>query len=178
MGKEFLCSSPRFSGILTPKTGKTAIPDRVSETGLKHSLRVVKVIPHLQTSPKAALKVSKLRATQAFYLDRSSRMRLTVLSLISILSLSATGLAHGQQVVDDSASKIGVPELDALFKSAPQFLKDPMSAQFSKLRKDPSNADYVCGEVNAKNAFGGYVGSRYFRYGLKNGMLIMTETSC
>lgn len=105
-------------------------------------------------------------------------MRLKVLLSISTLSIASAGAAHSQVVVDDSSSKIESAELEALVKSAPEFLKDPASAQFSKLRKDPDNADYICGQVNAKNGFGGYVGTRYFRYGLKNGMLIMTETEC
>jgi len=38
-------------------------------------------------------------------------------------------------------------------------LKDPASAQFRNLRK---NFNGVCGEVNAKNAFGGYTGFKTF----------------
>lgn len=38
-------------------------------------------------------------------------------------------------------------------------LKDPASAQFKDVRKVK---DYVCGEVNGKNAYGGYVGFKRF----------------
>lgn len=38
-------------------------------------------------------------------------------------------------------------------------LKDPASAQFSDLRVVPGG---LCGEVNAKNGFGGYVGRKPF----------------
>jgi hypothetical protein len=44
-------------------------------------------------------------------------------------------------------------------------LKDPGSAEFTNERvlKDASgNPTVVCGEVNAKNAFGGYVGAQKF----------------
>lgn len=43
-------------------------------------------------------------------------------------------------------------------------LKDPNSAQFAKVRVvERSNRFFkVCGTVNAKNAFGGYVGNRRF----------------
>lgn len=40
-------------------------------------------------------------------------------------------------------------------------LKDPDSAQFRNLA---ASEDVVCGEVNAKNAFGGYVGHTRFIY--------------
>lgn len=40
-------------------------------------------------------------------------------------------------------------------------LKDPVSAQFRNLRGGKSNGS-VCGEINAKNSFGGYVGFQPF----------------
>ena len=46
-----------------------------------------------------------------------------------------------------------------------QALRDPGSAQFRKLtREEIGNTwELVCGEVNGKNAFGGYVGFRPFK---------------
>ncbi len=42
-------------------------------------------------------------------------------------------------------------------------LKDPMSAQFTNLREVPLGEDMIlCGEVNAKNSYGGYGGFRSF----------------
>jgi hypothetical protein len=40
-------------------------------------------------------------------------------------------------------------------------LKDPESARFKNL-KAREDGMYLCGEVNAKNSFGGYVGFRRF----------------
>lgn len=39
-------------------------------------------------------------------------------------------------------------------------LKDPSSAMFREIRA--LSGDQVCGQVNAKNSFGGYVGYRWF----------------
>lgn len=39
-------------------------------------------------------------------------------------------------------------------------LKDPSSAMFREIRE--LSGDQVCGQVNAKNSFGGYVGYRWF----------------
>jgi hypothetical protein len=44
-----------------------------------------------------------------------------------------------------------------------QKLKDPRSADFSAQRVDLATRT-VCGQVNARNAFGGYVGNRGFIY--------------
>lgn len=42
-------------------------------------------------------------------------------------------------------------------------LKDPYSAQFSNVRLlDFNDGKIVCGDVNAKNSFGGYTGSSTF----------------
>jgi hypothetical protein len=42
-------------------------------------------------------------------------------------------------------------------------LRDPESAQFAGLHgSSTSGADYMCGQVNGKNGFGGYSGSQHF----------------
>lgn len=42
-------------------------------------------------------------------------------------------------------------------------LKDPQSAVFSDVRVS-TDPNVICGRVNAKNSFGGYVGAKEFRY--------------
>lgn len=45
-------------------------------------------------------------------------------------------------------------------------MKDPGSTQFKSVRtiKNSLNDSYVCGEVNSKNSYGGYVGFKSFAY--------------
>ena len=43
-------------------------------------------------------------------------------------------------------------------------LKDPESAQFRNIRE--TTPGFLCGEVNAKNAMGGYVGFKRFEWSL------------
>lgn len=45
-------------------------------------------------------------------------------------------------------------------------LSDPASAQFRQVRviKQVGGTEAVCGEINAKNAYGGYVGFKDFAY--------------
>jgi hypothetical protein len=48
-------------------------------------------------------------------------------------------------------------------------LKDPDSAKFQDLRVvDYAGGKVVCGEVNAKNSYGGYVGYKQFAAGIWN----------
>lgn len=60
--------------------------------------------------------------------------------------------------------------IERLKKEAPDkiraLLKDPESARFSEL-KYVEHSQGVCGLVNAKNGFGGYVGNRVFYVGAK-----------
>jgi hypothetical protein len=66
------------------------------------------------------------------------------------------------------------PEKDSRFKTAASFVfKDPASLQF----QDTSNNDQVfCGQVNAKNAFGAYVGFRLFVFDKKANQLWVEDT--
>lgn len=50
--------------------------------------------------------------------------------------------------------------MEELKEKVTALLKDPSSAQFQNLRLTSAGA--LCGEVNARNAFGGYVGFRGF----------------
>lgn len=64
----------------------------------------------------------------------------------SVLTLTACSDEDGQKI----------EEVQALVQDQ---LKDPQSAQFTNVRVVEG---LVCGEVNAKNSFGGYIGKRKF----------------
>lgn len=91
----------------------------------------------------------------------------------TLLCFSLATAAIGQQVVDDSVEKVGQENAKAAMASVMSQLKDPMSAQFSSFTNpDPRWSQYpkniVCGMVNAKNGFGGYVGFSPFSYHVLN----------
>lgn len=57
-------------------------------------------------------------------------------------------------------------------KALAETLKDPSSAQFRNVRLTPyKDGNVICGEVNAKNSYGGYVGFKSFVAGVKGGQL-------
>ena len=56
-----------------------------------------------------------------------------------------------------------------------QELKDPSSAQFQNLQIKPySKGKVICGEVNGKNSYGGYVGFKKFVASPRSVMLLNT----
>lgn len=65
--------------------------------------------------------------------------------------------------VSFSAKAGEAEEIEAAKQSIVASMKDPESAQFRNLVViEKQGKRVVCGEVNAKNAFGGYVGFRQF----------------
>jgi hypothetical protein len=59
-------------------------------------------------------------------------------------------------------------------QSVKQQLNDPDSAEFSEIKiVGPSPIETVCGRVNAKNLFGGYVGYRRFYFYASTGASVI-----
>ena len=80
----------------------------------------------------------------------------------------ALGLAFSAAAAAVNYSKSDDPENLALFERAKQAaaydLKDPGSAQFRNLHLSTGLPGDACGEINAKNSYGAYVGYVLFRY--------------
>ena len=77
-------------------------------------------------------------------------------------------------VIDDSRKFFSLDEQKAVFAGLSNILRDPSSAQLRKLIRTTDSKYGLCGEVNSKNGFGGYVGFRQF-YGVINGATAMIE---
>lgn len=87
--------------------------------------------------------------------------------------LSALSISHAQEYASDTNSyylKNGEEKTIAAAKAVvKQSLKDPDSAKFQNVRVvDYNDGKVVCGEVNAKNSYGGYVGYASFVAGVLN----------
>src|SRR5262245_10497421 len=78
-----------------------------------------------------------------------------------IVFVALCGPAAAQTIVDGSGADLPEPLRKHAIKSLQDVLKDPYSAQIRRL-KQGNKPDTVCGEVNAKNLAGGYVGFRAF----------------
>jgi hypothetical protein len=79
-------------------------------------------------------------------------------------------------VVDGIVPDLSGAEWKSLFDGFSDKLTDPTSAQIRKLARSTKDG-IVCGEVNAKNKFGGYVGFVPFTAGviLPRALIVMPE---
>jgi hypothetical protein len=79
-------------------------------------------------------------------------------------------------LVDGIAPDLSTAEWKSLFDGFSDKLADPTSAQIRKLARSTKDG-IICGEVNAKNGFGGYVGFIPFTAGviLPRAMIVMPE---
>lgn len=62
------------------------------------------------------------------------------------------------QVIDDTRNVLTFEQQKALFAGLSDRLRDPASTQLRLLRRSTKNKLQICGELNAKNGFGAYVG--------------------
>ncbi|PZR89760.1 MAG: hypothetical protein DI537_20365 [Stutzerimonas stutzeri] len=94
------------------------------------------------------------------------------LAAIAIGCALATGAA-AETVVDDSAARVDADKLKGAIARLSQEMRDPSSIQVRNVapsRLYPQNL--ICGEYNAKNLYGTYVGFRRF---YSNGEALMIE---
>ena len=97
------------------------------------------------------------------------RSRFLPLALCILISASMNGCGKSKQEIEALAAQESALALkkqeDAITASfqaqTAQHLKDPAAAQFAKVRMNTAKTA-LCGQVNAKNSYGGYVGFRDF----------------
>lgn len=97
---------------------------------------------------------------------------MTTMSLLFVLSLLS-----GQQTADVTVNQHFEAEIAAVKAEVESKLRDPFSAHWRNLRAFHNNdgSVIVCGEVNAKNAYGAYVGFEGFVHW--NGSLTMPDAT-
>ncbi|HEV7694324.1 MAG TPA: hypothetical protein VGO52_26045 [Hyphomonadaceae bacterium] len=81
---------------------------------------------------------------------------------LALIAVAAASPAAAQKYVGSPSAK-EIAYIENETKAVRDRLKDPKSAEFSKLfvsRK--SGAPIVCGYVNSKNGFGGFTGAQRF----------------
>ena len=81
----------------------------------------------------------------------------------------ATG-AYAQTVTDNSGAEIPGPLLSKVISKVTDRMRDPESSRFRRITRGSSDKlKAICGEINAKNAMGGFVGYVGFIYFLDTG---------
>lgn len=93
-----------------------------------------------------------------------------------ILILALTALSRYSHAQQEDVNQVAIETAQAFFKKT---LKDPDSAQFRNIvvRKssDGKGIFGVCGEINAKNSYGGYVGFRPFYFSGNYGEILSED---
>lgn len=90
-------------------------------------------------------------------------MLMRAFAAVAFAALTTPVLA--QTIVDGSGTDMPEPMRRAMMQKVTHDLKDPSSAQFRGMRSGrpaKGNAVSWCGEVNAKNSYGAYVGFKKF----------------
>lgn len=80
----------------------------------------------------------------------------------ALLMLLWSQNAIAQQVMDGTGVRLSRVVLEKALRLVSSEMKDPYSTQFQNLYKSAQGDKYVCGEVNAKNTYGAYVGFTLF----------------
>lgn len=80
-------------------------------------------------------------------------------------------------VIDESRDALSFEEQKALFAGLSDQLRDPTSAQVRLLRHSTTNSLGICGELNAKNGFGAYVGFVPFMGGIVGDKAVLVMLS-
>ncbi len=89
--------------------------------------------------------------------------------------------ATGSQIVMATPTQLTAQQVHEVKSKVAALLRDPSSTEFRNIRaanavlEDNRNVIAVCGEVNGKNAFGGYVGFTPFLGSFENGIFTVKE---
>jgi hypothetical protein len=129
----------------------------------KHSLdhMVGEVCAYVQGE---SLKAHTALLIEAYQLPGHQR-REEILLTKKHLILAATMFAAGCAGIDQVGPEVPVPPAAqrVVGRAAADQMKDPVSAQFRNWHAFTSqNGLLICGEINAKNSFGGFVGFTHF----------------
>lgn len=87
------------------------------------------------------------------------RMRIAIISAVALLASNATA----QTFLDETSKNVDQSKLKGSIARIMKELKDPTSIQIRNLKPSRTSPErLICGEFNAKNSFGGYVGFKLF----------------
>lgn len=78
-----------------------------------------------------------------------------------LLMLSTSAFA---QSIVDTPAEINADLTKQTVNDVADEFSDPVSTQFRRLKPSQKYEGSICGQVNTKNAYGGYVGFTSFRY--------------
>lgn len=100
-----------------------------------------------------------------------------MLRALAIVLVLASSSASSQTIVDDLRD-IDPTLAKQIAADVAENFADPIATQIRRLHRSPSHADSICGQVNTKNQYGGYVGFKPFRYLTERRKVYFENTGC
>ncbi|MFD2650557.1 hypothetical protein [Brucella rhizosphaerae] len=97
------------------------------------------------------------------------------LLLISAALMSSS--AYSQTIVD-KVSDLDAALANQIAADVSENFSDPLSTQIRRLKKSTTHDDSICGQVNTKNQYGGYIGFKSFRYITDRRRIYFDNTGC
>lgn len=88
-----------------------------------------------------------------------------------------TGSASAQSIVDEPKEVDATLAKQIASDVADQFT-DPLTTQLRRIQPLSTHEGVICGEVNTKNLYGGYVGFKPFRYIVAQRKVYLVNTGC
>lgn len=95
--------------------------------------------------------------------------------LFAILLMA--GSASAQNIIDEPKGIDASLAKQIATDVADQFT-DPLSTQLRRIQPLSTHEGVICGEVNTKNLYGGYVGFKPFRYIVDQRKVYVVNTGC
>lgn len=92
-------------------------------------------------------------------------------------TLLFSGTALAQTLIDDPQD-VDKALADRIVVAVADNFTDPVATQIRRLRPSDTHKGTICGEVNTKNQYGGYVGFAPFRYLPDTGRIYFVNTGC
>ncbi len=86
----------------------------------------------------------------------------TAACLLTLVGCASTGISPASKIIPGAPYALSPAEQEIIKKGVISVLKDPTSALFGIMQasKSADGVVTVCGYVNGKNAYGGYVGDK------------------
>lgn len=88
-----------------------------------------------------------------------------------------TGSASAQSIIDEPKEVDATLAKQIAVDVADQFT-DPLTTQLRRIHPLSTHEGVICGEVNTKNLYGGYVGFKPFRYIVDQRKVYLVNTGC
>ncbi len=97
-------------------------------------------------------------------MNKYTMVAATAITLMTLAACASTGISPASKIVAGAPYTLTEADKEAVKKGVIGVLKDPTSALFGDMQatKSVDGVVTVCGYVNGKNAYGGYVGDKPF----------------